>query len=171
LDRKILSIGARAGGNKIATYTDGDHRGYPEARLLIDNDGFLQESNYGAGNPWIGLGQFPEGEWHHLAMIWSGYPSGIVKLYLDGNLVSQMEYDSRFDDGRALYQMFSVGFKAYVWPKLDQLPVGDLAGSGSLNSGGIFDKRSKNLPKDFVCRHDPNHRFSGSRTIASGGPA
>ena len=171
MDRKILPIGARAGGYKIATYPDGDHRGYPEARLLIDNNGSLQESNYGAGSPWIRLGRFPEGEWHYLAMTWSDYPTGIVKLYLDGILESQMEYDSMFDDGRALYQMFSVGFKAYVWPKLDQLPVGDLAGSGSLDSGGIFDKRSKNLPKDFVCRHDPNHRFSGSRTIASGGPA
>lgn len=138
LDRKILSIGARAGGNKIAVYTDGDHQGYPEARLLIDNDGFLQDMDYAAGLPWIGLRQFPEGEWHHLAMTWSGYPNGNVRLYLDGIFVSQMEYDPRFDDGRALYQMFSFGFKPYTWPTLDQLPTGNLAGSGSLDHGGIL---------------------------------
>ena len=138
LDRTILSIGARVGGNKIATYMDSVHQGYPEARLHIDNDRFLQNIDYASDIPWIGLGQFPEGEWHHLAMVWKGYPRGAVRLFLDGRFVSQMEYDSRFDDGRALYQMFSVGFKPYSWPTLDQLPTGDLPGSGSLDSGGIL---------------------------------
>ncbi len=103
LNRDFLAIVARAGGNKIASTDDGSRRGYPEARLLVDNDGYLKEIGYGAGKTWIGVEAFPEGEWHHIAMSWAGYPSGIVKLYLDGRLMSSLQYDSKYDDGRPAY--------------------------------------------------------------------
>ena len=51
LNRDILSIVARAGGNKVATNDEGTHTGFPEARLIVDNDGSLREIGYGDGTP------------------------------------------------------------------------------------------------------------------------
>lgn len=138
LGRDILSVAARAGGNKSATSSSNGHSGYPEARLLIDNDGSLQSVGYGESYSWIGVAPFPEGEWHHLGMTWNGYPSGTVKLYLDGVLTSYLPYGPIYDDGQSLFEMFSFGFKPAPWPSLSVLPeIGDI-GSGRLVSGGIL---------------------------------
>jgi hypothetical protein len=136
-DRDILAIAARAGGNKSATSGSSGHSGYPEARLLIDSDGFLEEIDYGADSSWVGVEAFPEGEWHHIAMTWNGYPSGIVRLYLDGVLISYLPYDSSYDNGGALFDMISFGFKPYPWPNVDNLPEYGDVGTGRLASGAI----------------------------------
>lgn len=138
LGRNILSIAARAGGNKVATNDAGTHTGYPEARLIVDNDGSLRAVGYGEGSPWLGVDAFPEGEWHHVAMTWNGYPNGVVKFYLDGILMSSFQYDSRYDDGQPLYEMFSFGHKPYSWPAVENLPVLGDSGSGRLVVGGIL---------------------------------
>jgi hypothetical protein len=135
LGRDILSIAARAGGDQQAT--SGNHSGFPEARLWIDNDGSLRDSGYGAGKPWIGMASFPEGEWHHIGMTWQGYPDGVVKLYLDGNFVSQLNYNSNYDGGGPMFRMFSYGFKPYSWPAPGALPQYGDSGTGRLESGGI----------------------------------
>jgi hypothetical protein len=137
LGRDILSIAARAGGNKSATSSSNGHSGYPEARLLIDNDGSLQSIGYGESYSWIGVAPLPEGEWHHLGMTWNGYPSGTVKLYLDGVLTSYLPYSSIYDDGQPLFEMFSFGFKPVPWPSLGNLPEYGDVGTGRLVSGGI----------------------------------
>ncbi len=137
LDRDVLAIAARAGGNKSATSDSGDRTGYPEARLLVDNDSYLRDNGYGADSSWIGVEAFPEGEWHHVTMTWDGYQSGIVKLYLDGVLMSYLQYDPRYDDGRPLFRMISFGFKPYPWPAVENLPEYGDVGTGRLASGGI----------------------------------
>lgn len=136
-DRDILAIVARAGGNKSATSESSGHSGYPEARLLVDNDGYLRDIGYGTDSNWVGVEAFPEGEWHHVAMIWDGYPAGIVKLYLDGVLMSYLQYDPSYDDGRPLFEMISFGFKPYPWPVVENLPEYGDVGTGRLASGGI----------------------------------
>lgn len=158
LNRDILAIVARAGGNKIASTDDGSRRGYPEARLLVDNDGYLREIGYGASESWIGVEAFPEGEWHHIAMSWAGYPSGIVKLYLDGQFMSSLQYDSKYDDGRPLIQMFSFGFKPYPWPGVVDLPVYEDVGSGRLESGGI-EANGLRIYDEVLSQAELNHIF------------
>jgi hypothetical protein len=137
LERDILAIAARSGGNKFASSESSGHSGYPEARLLIDNDGYLEEIGYGADSSWIGAEAFPEGEWHHVAMTWDGYPAGIVKLYLDGVLMSYLQYNPSYDDGRPLFEMISFGFKPSPWPEVENLPEFGDVGTGRLSSGGI----------------------------------
>lgn len=133
----ILSLAARGGGNKIATNDAGTRSGYPEARLLVDNDGALAAAGVGDGQPWTGLAAYPEGQWHHIAMTWSGYPTGVVKISLDGSMIAEIDYDSRYDDDQPIFEMFSFGHKPYSWPNPANLPVYGDSGSGRLASGGI----------------------------------
>jgi hypothetical protein len=51
--------------------------------------------------------------------------------------MSFLQYDSKYDDGGPLIQMFSFGFKPYPWPVVVDLPVYEDVGSGRLESGGI----------------------------------
>lgn len=127
--RKVLKISARAGGNRKVNDL------YPEASVRIDNDASLKEYGWATA-------PFPEGEWHFVAMTWEGYGQGVVRIYLDSRLVSQKEYDPKYDDGRPLFSSFSVGFRSRNFGGsvtrtssgvVEEKPSSDL----SLASGGI----------------------------------
>jgi hypothetical protein len=133
----ILSLAARAGGNQQSSNAEGTRTGYPEARLLVDNDGSLQAAGIGDNAPWTGLGAYAEGEWHHIAMTWQGYSTGVVKFFLDGQLKSELDYNSSYSGSQPLFEMFSFGHKPYSWPNPNNLPVYGDSGTGRLASGGI----------------------------------
>ena len=137
LERNILAIAARAGDNKIRSSADESHRVYPEARLLVDNDGSSRDIGYCLDSPWLGVDAFPEVERHHITMTWAGNPGGEVKFYLDGQQMSSLQYKVNYDDGRALFHIFFYRFKPCTWPDAADLPMhGDL-GTGRFVSGGI----------------------------------
>jgi hypothetical protein len=59
--------------------------------------------------------QFAEDEWHPIAMTWLGYPAGRVRLFIDGNLIGETNYDSRYDDGRSLPRSIAIGMRPPEW--------------------------------------------------------
>ena len=122
----MLTIAARAGGNGRAHDGIVDYPSFPEARIFIDNTGLLREVNYGATISWLSLASFPEAEWHHVAMVWEGYPEGSVSIILDGEFMSQKRYGPEFDDGRSMFETFSVGFRPADWiGEIISLPTGE----------------------------------------------
>jgi hypothetical protein len=115
LQRDMLTIAARAVGNRRADDGETSYPTYPEARIFVDNDGALTAVSYGRGLSWVGLRQFPEETWHSVAMTWLGFPRGVVTIYLDGGKVSTHRYDERYDDGRPLFETYAVGFRPAEW--------------------------------------------------------
>ena len=77
---------------------------YPEVLVVLD-----QEVNP-MGAP------FPMDEWHLVTMSWDGYPEGRMSIFIDGRLVEEREYDSRFDRGDPLPQEMAVGMRPQEWP-------------------------------------------------------
>lgn len=111
--RQVLRIGARAGGNR--RIVDSGYKGgnFPEASIIVNNDGSL--SDYGKNTPWYSSVPFPEGEWHHVAMTWQGYPEGVVRIYLEGELIGEKPFDGRYDDGRPPASSMAVGARPRKW--------------------------------------------------------
>mgnify|MGYP001767188766 CR=1 FL=1 len=48
-------------------------------------------------------------------MTWKGYPDGKVWLYVDGELLGDRGYDSRFDRGDHLPGSISIGLRPSSW--------------------------------------------------------
>lgn len=94
--REYVQITARAGGNRRVP--DNPSGEFPEQSAVY----FLENLRLG--------------EWIHLTMTWQGYPDGILKLYLNGELVGQRSYNSAYSDDRQLPQKFSVGMRPLNWP-------------------------------------------------------
>jgi len=150
LGKDIVRIGARAGGNK--RFNDSGSENFPEASIIIDNTGELENYRYA----WYSPAKFPEGEWHCVAMTWQGYPDGIVKIYLDGELKGQKPYNRNYDDGRPLFKNYSVGYRPSQWVgetrgEKDLRPSTDM----SLKTGGI---EIKNLQFKKRCLSDSEIR-------------
>ena len=141
LRRDIVRIGGRAGGNRRAVDSSFKLGNFPEASIIIDNDGSL--SDYGKGSDWSSPAPFPEGAWHHVAMTWKGYPDGVVTIYLDGKRMGRKAYDSRYDDGRPLPRTIAIGERPAEWTgeivKNRDGETADLRPSSSMSlvSGGI----------------------------------
>lgn len=122
--RSILRIGARAGGNRRVV--DSRYKGgnFPEASIIIDNDGAL--ANYGKATPCYASVPFPMGQWQHVAMTWQGVPEGTVRIYLNGQLIGEKPYDDRYDDGRKPATSMAVGQRPRKWTgELTLLPTGN----------------------------------------------
>jgi hypothetical protein len=111
---EISRFVARGGGTHRAIdsgYTNGN---FPEASIIMDNNGSLRE--YGANTDWYSSVPFREGEWHLVTMTWEGYPSGLVKIFLDGGLIGKKPYDERYNDDRPLADAIAIGFRPIEWP-------------------------------------------------------
>jgi len=108
---EIQRVGARAGGNRRAIDSDYATGNFPEASIIIDNDGRLSDYRYA----WYSPVKFTEGEWHLVAMKWSGSPSGTVSIYFDGALVGSKPYSAKYDDGSEQFSLFSVAYRPKDW--------------------------------------------------------
>jgi hypothetical protein len=106
---EIVRIAARAGGNQRAIDSEYALGNFPEASIIIDNDGSLSE--YGANVTWTASRAYPDDEWHHVAMTWEGYPFGSVRIFMDGLLVAEKPYDPRYGDGQPLPNSLAIGFR------------------------------------------------------------
>jgi hypothetical protein len=114
---------------------------FPEASILIDNDGVLRAHRDDI--PYARPRPVSEDAWHLVAMTWRGYPAGQVVIYLDGDRVAERTYDGTSDDGRPPPETLAVGMRPSQWhgeirraPEgrtVDAVPVSDM----SLASGGI----------------------------------
>lgn len=118
MERDIVRIGARAGGNR--RFNDPGSN-FPEASIIIDNTGALESYRHA----WYSPVKFPEDEWHFIAMTWQGYPQGVVTIYFDGEMKGQKSYDQNYDDGRPLFEAYSVGYRPGAW-------VGEMKGGQDL---------------------------------------
>lgn len=109
----IMRIGARAGGN--SKVVDSSYKGgnFPEASIVVDNDGSLRD--YGSSHSKSTSLPVPEDEWHHVTMTWNGYPEGNVRIYLNGKLAGEKLYDSRYDNGLPLPTSVAIGFRPRTW--------------------------------------------------------
>lgn len=110
LGREILRIAARAGGNRRASEPGGGSN-FPEASIIIDNDGSLKDYRHASYSPF----PFAPDQWHVVAMSWQGYPAGEVKIYLDGKLAGTKAYDSRYDDNRPMFTSYAIGYRPENW--------------------------------------------------------
>ncbi|MGH1490128.1 MAG: LamG-like jellyroll fold domain-containing protein [Acidimicrobiales bacterium] len=103
---------------------------WPEASIFLNNDGLLDD--------WVHARPVPEGEWHHIAMTWSGYPSGTVQIFLDGQPVQSRQYDEQSDNGLPLPRSYSVGVRPGAWAIEGGLFADSTAGgSMRMSSSGI----------------------------------
>jgi hypothetical protein len=85
-------------------------------------------------------------------MTWEGYSEGVVRIYLDGKLYGEKPYDSRYDDGRPLFQTFAIGHRPSEW-------MGEISSDGhnsvelvpatpmSLDHGGISIRELRVYPR------------------------
>jgi hypothetical protein len=94
---------ARAGGNRRVLDTYFGAAVFPEAAAMVDHNGDL------------GGIIVPRDEWHLATMTWSGYPRGVVRLYVDGWLAAEKGYDGRYDDGRPLPSQIAIGMRPVEW--------------------------------------------------------
>jgi ABC-2 type transport system ATP-binding protein/lipopolysaccharide transport system ATP-binding protein len=95
-------ITARAGGNRKALDPFLGQAAFPEVVLYLD--GKLKTGP-----------DFPFGEWHLITMTWSGYPEGILQLYLDGILVGETRYTRHHDNAYRLAIQVAVGIRPPEW--------------------------------------------------------
>jgi ABC-2 type transport system ATP-binding protein/lipopolysaccharide transport system ATP-binding protein len=100
---------ARAGGNQRAAASQASipsqqgETGFPEVSFSLENlAGALPASNPGSLRLLAG-------------MTWNGYPSGKLQLFINGALVGEKEYDSRYDRGDALPAWIAVGLRPPAW--------------------------------------------------------
>jgi ABC-2 type transport system ATP-binding protein len=103
LGRHIHQIAVRAGGNRRVFDTFYGTSEFPEAYILLDG---------GTSKHGISLAA---GQWHLLAATWDGYPYGMVRLYVNGQLVDEKAYDPRYDRGDALARWIAIGFRPAEW--------------------------------------------------------
>jgi ABC-2 type transport system ATP-binding protein/lipopolysaccharide transport system ATP-binding protein len=103
LGRHVFQIAARAGGNRRVFDTFYGTSEFPEAYALVDG---------GIGRRGIAL---QKGRWHLMIASWEGYPNGVVRLLIDGQLVDEKGYDARYDRGDALPGWMAVGFRPGEW--------------------------------------------------------
>lgn len=134
----IFRIVARAGGTHRAVDSGYAAGNFPEASIIVDNDGGLSSYKH----EWYSPVPFPEGEWHLVTMTWDGYPTGVVKIFLDENLIGQKPYDERYNDERPLADSIAVGFRPGGWPgEIYQGETGRVEGQPRymvLEEGGIM---------------------------------
>lgn len=137
MGREIFRVAARAGGNQRAVDSAYKLGNFPEASIIVNNDGGL--SSYRSEKNWYAPVPFPEGQWHLVAMTWQGYPSGEVSIFLDGKLIGRKPYDSRYDNGGQLFKVFSVGFRPNRWTmeSIEGIERFSDAGSMRFDRGGL----------------------------------
>jgi hypothetical protein len=111
MQRTIFRIVARAGGTHRAVDSGYAPGNFPEASIIVDNDGSLSAYRH----EWYSPVPFPEGEWHLVTMTWQGYPTGVVKIFLDGKLIGQKPYDERYNDDRPLADTIAIGYRPAEW--------------------------------------------------------
>lgn len=91
--RKIV---ARAGGNKRVFDAFYSTDAFPEASVTLTEED-------------------PNRQWRLVTMCWKGYPEGHVRLYIDGELLNEKSYDSRYDDGTPLPKHLAIGMRPSSW--------------------------------------------------------
>jgi hypothetical protein len=111
--RDVVRIKARAGGNARAVDSGYARGNFPEVSIVIDNNGSLKD--FCVGYTWCTPKPYLEGEWHLVTMTWEGFPSGMVRIYMDGELVGEKPYDERYNDDQPLPQSFAVGYRPGNW--------------------------------------------------------
>jgi ABC-2 type transport system ATP-binding protein/lipopolysaccharide transport system ATP-binding protein len=89
-----------------------------ELRVIVGRAG----GNRRVIDTYYGTGNFPEasalsglGEWHLVTLTWYGYPSGVLRMYLDGNLAMERTYDPRYDSGHPLPTTIAIGMRPREW--------------------------------------------------------
>jgi len=134
--RTLRAIRARAGGNRRSYDPYYGTSNYPEASALIDDEESL-----------------PAETWRLVAMTWSGYPEGVVRLYLDGNLVDEKTYTPQNDNGHPLASSIAVGTRPTMWMgELLQNEDGSLVDSRpystmSIEAGGVEMRDMRLFPR------------------------
>ncbi|OGO25452.1 MAG: hypothetical protein A2W33_07080 [Chloroflexi bacterium RBG_16_52_11] len=103
LGRHVRQIAVRAGGNRRVFDTFYGTSEFPEVYVLLDG---------GTSKHGISLAK---GQWHLIAATWDGYPTGMVRLYINGQLEGEKAYDPRYDQGNALTQWIATGFRPGEW--------------------------------------------------------
>jgi len=109
-----------------------------ELRVIVGRAG----GNRRGIDAYYGTSNFPEvsavsglEEWHLIAMTWKGYPDGVLRLYLDGNLAMEMTYDPRYDNRHPLPTSIAIGMRPREW-------VGELIEQAD---GTILDSRPETI--------------------------
>lgn len=150
---EIPVIVTRAGGNRRVLDTFFGTTNFPELSTLLsveDTSGGIPSS---------------KDTWHFIAMTWDGYPEGRLSLFVDGELIEERTYDSRFDNGHPLPKMIALGFRPPEWvgelieqedgTLVDSKPETTLAMSES--NGLIRDLR---LYQQALSQRDTKHIFA-----------
>jgi len=119
MQQEIFRFVARAGGTHRAVDSGYAPGNFPEASIIVDNDGSLSSYRH----EWYSPVPFPEGEWHLVTMTWDGYPQGVVKIFLDGTFIGQKPYDERYNDERPLADSIAIGYRPAEW--LGEIFVGE----------------------------------------------
>jgi ABC-type polysaccharide/polyol phosphate transport system ATPase subunit len=119
-------------GTAVLFHTD-DSRYVLYTQILVDRETFqpyYQITARGGGNqraPDLKTGTFPEvsthlfldetniEQWLHLAMTWEGFPEGKLRLFLDGKIIGERKYSSKYNDGQPLPKNLSIGMRPLTW--------------------------------------------------------
>jgi ABC-type polysaccharide/polyol phosphate transport system ATPase subunit len=102
-EKYIPVLVARAAGNRRVLNTFYGTSSFPEVSTFENQERTWSEY------------PFPVDEWHLVTMTWEGHPAGNMRLFIDGRLVGEHEYDSRYDDGRSLPRNISAGMRPAAW--------------------------------------------------------
>jgi len=100
LGRGIL---ARAGGNRRVLDTFYGTANFPEVSIALDGENAPPGVN------------FTMDEWHLVTMAWQGYPRGVVRLYVDDNLMGETAYGRRHNNQYRLLKQVAVGIRPQEW--------------------------------------------------------
>jgi ABC-2 type transport system ATP-binding protein/lipopolysaccharide transport system ATP-binding protein len=102
----VQVIVGRAGGNRRVLDTYFGVSRYPEVIAYIDtNPETIQIERF----------PFTPDRWHLVGMSWIGHPGGIVRLYIDGELIGEQTYDSRYNDQRPWPRSIAIGMRPTEW--------------------------------------------------------
>jgi ABC-type polysaccharide/polyol phosphate transport system ATPase subunit len=103
MQQDVLTLNARAGGNRRAIDPYYGSASYPELSATLSTT----RNRMGT--------LFSQDEWHFVAMTWEGYPQGRLILYIDGQFIGERSYDGRHDNGQPLPKSVAVGMRPQHW--------------------------------------------------------
>ncbi len=118
-NRTVRKIVARAGGNRRAFDTFYGTSEFPEATAWVirpEETGKEHGSVVPCETSILpGRVDLHADAWHLLVMTWLGYPTGVVRLYVNGQLINEKTYDPRHDRGDHLPAQLAIGIRPANW--------------------------------------------------------
>lgn len=102
----VRCLVARAGGNRRVIDTYYGTSDFPEARVSLEQG---VEARKNVAHPLV------EDVWHLVVMTWEGYPDGKVCLLIDGEMVAERAYNTRYDRGDPLPEWIATGWRPPTW--------------------------------------------------------